>query len=147
MSIYFRRFQRLFKYEGKIKPLTFKTRSVLTYRSFKTWIWTKPKNQFASYTGFLKAVWSIWKPINKQDWRGGNMEILVPTTATVEHQHMGIKWFPTEPAKVLKEWEEGKSKSEIKQEVLDNSKVYHIDSLSLTNEEPIAWIQRNREEK
>jgi hypothetical protein len=130
MSTYFRRFQRLFKYEGKIKPLTFKTRSVLTYRSLKTWIWAKPKNRFTSYAGFLKDIWSIWKPIRKQTWERSQLEILIPTIATTNHQHIGIKWFPTNPKEVLKDWENGKSKQDIKQEVLDTSIVYNIDALS-----------------
>ncbi len=138
MSTYFRRFQRLFKYEGKIKPLTFKTRSILTYRSFKIWLWTRPKNKFNSYTSFIKDIWSIWKPVKRQTWENTrkesldcNLEILIPTTATTNHNHIGIKWFPNNPKEVLAEWEAGKDKATIKKEVLDNSKVYHIDSLAI----------------
>jgi hypothetical protein len=130
MSTYFRRLQRLFKYEGKIKPLTFKTRCVLTYRGIKTWWFHKKKNTFVSYGYFFKDVWSIWKPVKKQTWERSQLEILIPTIATTNHQHIGIKWFPTNPQEVLKDWENGKSKQDIKQEVLDTSIVYNIDALS-----------------
>jgi len=133
------RLKAYLRYDGKIKPLTFKTRCVLTWRGIKVWWIHKKKNKLEHYGFFLKDLWSIWKPVKKQTWKGCELEIFVPTTVTTKHSHIGIKFFPT--PETLKKFYDDAEPFELRKEAINTSTKYHIDTIAKDGE-ILAWMDQ-----